>query len=395
MRFFGEWATVSSLVCFDNLFIFLSISIDTENHPSIPYFHPTHRGRFKHQCSEVPNTNLVCCRCTFDLRGEAASFCSQSIYVGVYVAVKGLSCVIWGQFCCLGFWGGCLLTVLQHTPGEPRFWDKNRQSNWLICRGTLTPALVQLAQWVHEHGEVSESSKKPLWIWCYFFRLHLCRLFLLFYGSGSSIWATSLQVSTTHLLNWGWDKKTLWCCNNLGWWCLNVGFNSSPAKKKEIEQLKNQPWHFRAGPGSCPLVPMEGPGSTAQQRTCAGCGNDVKMFKPTRPVSIYFIILPLNRPLERLLPLVMTLTPLGHVLLHGKRHRGFSSRLSSCSFIATLFLTFVLCSFQVCCMFCPFFPLYLKYFNGCSPPPPLVFFFNFKIYLLPICCLFVLWNFPN
>lgn len=101
-----------------------------------------------------------CCRCTFDLRGETASFCSQSIYVGVYLAVKGLSCVNWGQFCCLGFWGGCLLTVLQHTPREPRFGVKNRPSNWLICRVTLTPALVQLAQWVHEHGEVSEIIKK-------------------------------------------------------------------------------------------------------------------------------------------------------------------------------------------------------------------------------------------
>lgn len=133
--------------------------------------------------------------------------------------------------------------------------------------------------------------------------------------------------------------------------------------------------------------------TAAQQRTCPRCGNDVNVFKPTRPVSIYFIILPLNRPLEKLLPLVMILTPLGHVLLHGKRHRGFSSRLSSCSFIATLFLTFVLCSFQVCCMFCPFFPSLIL--NILMDAHPFFFFFNFKIYLLPICCLFVLWNFPN
>lgn len=129
-----------------------------------------------------------------------------------------------------------------------------------------------------------------------------------------------------------------------------------PGKKMEIEQLKNLDTSGLALE-IIPLSPWKVQADISQQRTCARCGNDVNVFKPTRPVSICFIILPLNRPLERLLPLVMILTPLGHVLLHGKRHRGFSSRLSSCSFIATLFLTFVLCSFQVCCMFCPFFPL--------------------------------------
>lgn len=169
-------------------------------------------------------------------------------------------------------------------------------------------------------------------------------------------------------------------------------FSFQPSKKKEIEQLKINPDTSGLALEVVPLSPRKVQADTAaQQRTCPRCGNDVNVFKPTRPVSIYFIILPLNRPLERLLPLVMILTPLGHVLLHGKRHRGFSSRLSSCSFIATLFLTFVLCSFQVCCMFCPFFPpLILNILMDAHP-----FFFNFKIYLLPICCLFVLWNFPN
>lgn len=216
MRFFGEWATVSSLVCFYNLFIFLSISIDTENHPSIPYFHPTHRGRFKHQCSEVPNTNLVCCRCTFDLRGETASFCSQSIYVGVCLAVKGLSCGNWGQFCCLGFWGGCLLTVLQHTPREPRSWVKNRQSNWWTSRATLTPALVQLAQRVHEHGEVSESTKK------------LCDYDVICLGFISPVYFCFSMDQAAHFgpppsrfpPHTYWteaETKNLWCCNDLGW----------------------------------------------------------------------------------------------------------------------------------------------------------------------------------
>lgn len=231
MRFFGEWATVSSLVCFYNLFIFLSISIDTENHPSIPYFHPTHRGRFKHQCSEVPNTNLVCCRCTFDLRGETLSFCSQSICVGVYLAGKGLSCVNWGQIFCLGFWGGCLLTVLQHTPWEPRFWVKNGQSNWLICRASLTPALVQLAQWVHEHGEVSDSTKKlcEYDVIClgFIFPVSLCFLWIrqlilghLPPGFHHTLTELRLQPNTFGVVG-----------RNLGWWCLHVSFNSSLAKK--------------------------------------------------------------------------------------------------------------------------------------------------------------------
>lgn len=92
------------------------------------------------------------------------------------------------------------------------------------------------------------------------------------------------------------------------------------------------------------------------------------------------ISLPLNRPLKKILSLVMVLTSLSHVLLHGKRHPWFMFSSVIVLFHCHTFLIFVLRSFQICCM-C-FFLIFLifKYLDWCSP-----FFF---LILKFICCQF-------
>jgi len=74
------------------LFIFLFISIDTEYHAFIPYFHPTHRGRFKQSCSEVlqHRTGLLRVQTVSRRTGCVMLFAEeQSICcVAVYLAAK-------------------------------------------------------------------------------------------------------------------------------------------------------------------------------------------------------------------------------------------------------------------------------------------------------------------
>lgn len=127
-----------------------------------------------------------------------------------------------------------------------------------------------------EKSQKALKSSLNMMIWCSLFRLHLSSLFLLFYGSGSSFWATSLQVSTTHLLNRGWDKKkplVLWDIIKAGDVWMSV---SIPAwQKMEIEQLKINPDTSELALEIIPLSSWKVQADTAQQRTCARCGNGV------------------------------------------------------------------------------------------------------------------------
>lgn len=158
----------------------------------------------------------------------------------LYLAVEGLSCVNWSQFCCLGFWGAVCSQFCNTHHENNAFGLKMDKAVWLICRATLIPALVQLAQWVHEHREVSETTKKLCeydvnclgFIFPFYFCFSIDQA--AHFGPLPSRFPPHIYWSEAK------TKKPFGVVGHyLGWWCLSGSFNSSLAKKKrKLSSLK-------------------------------------------------------------------------------------------------------------------------------------------------------------